>query len=810
MTIKTKLSLNILIVLSIIAAVAITSIVAMTFVKGNLLKLTEKSTPFQTRTLEFQRALQFAVSELIKTASSNTEKEYNSNKVEAEKALQEVKKSQSAIESLAATKMQTYEDVNKAAQEIFSATNDRLKAEEASTKARSLIAERMKETNARLKELDSKIRGLQTITSVYFSTASDNVKEITSKMRSVEMLRNYLKDTQLFLSELYAANDKKAMIIARGKLNSNINRIQENSYVKENKNIQPDIKFLIDKIQELLKLMIAGNEKNKVDALSKEISEKLHVITLNIEQEIAHSSEKYSSESKKQSDVFSESTVATSVLTISSEISTLGANIEALTNRLFIVSNTEDVNNIQSQLTKNFSEIDLLFKKLDTSLTRLNAKGEKKIASTALSSLTSIKTLLLAQDGIVSKVKNQLEMIKKSSVATENLKQIVAKENEAGKKTLSIAQTDQEKSIRDVNRIVTFSTTLIIAISSVAIALGILFGIWVYRSISKPLADLTSISEHVSTGNLNVPLCHRPHDEIGHVQSSMCKMVANLTDIVNQLLSTTNVLTNNSDKLRSTAVSLEAETQNQTLQIEQSATAMTEMAQTTMDVAKNATNTSEAAQNMKKISLDSKYIVTSSHKEIEKFTEMVKSSAQKIESLGNKSKEINSIITLIKEIADQTNLLALNAAIEAARAGEQGRGFAVVADSVRQLAERTTSAADDISKTVNAMQIEVQEAVKFMNSEKESIDLVTQSIDKTINSIEQTVNYVEQVTDMVQQIAAATEEQSAAYEDVSKNMEKIAIIARHMQTGFTEVKNSAVELEQIASELKTTAGWFKV
>ncbi|MCL4492362.1 MAG: methyl-accepting chemotaxis protein, partial [Nitrospirae bacterium] len=100
--------------------------------------------------------------------------------------------------------------------------------------------------------------------------------------------------------------------------------------------------------------------------------------------------------------------------------------------------------------------------------------------------------------------------------------------------------------------------------------------------------------------------------------------------------------------------------------------------------------------------------------ELVKFADTVKESAVKVESLGHKSEEINDIIILIKDIADQTNLLALNAAIEAARAGEQGRGFAVVADSVRQLAERTANATDDIAKTVRTMQTEVGESVEFM------------------------------------------------------------------------------------------------
>ena len=78
-------------------------------------------------------------------------------------------------------------------------------------------------------------------------------------------------------------------------------------------------------------------------------------------------------------------------------------------------------------------------------------------------------------------------------------------------------------------------------------------------------------------------------------------------------------------------------------------------------------------------------------------------SSLQVESLGQSSEEVHNIVDLIKEIADQTNLLALNAAIEAARAGEQGRGFAVVADNVRELAEKTVVAADDIATMIDKM-----------------------------------------------------------------------------------------------------------
>lgn len=813
MTIKSKLTLNIFLVLVIIVLVAVTSIIAMGFVRGNLINLTQKSTPFQTKTLEFQKTLNACVTELVNTVSSTNKGEFTRQKEVAEKALAEVKRAQTALEDLASTKFSTYEEFQKGAFEIFSVTEKRLTAEIDARQSHKVVSERLADATKRVKELDSKIRGLQTVANEVFNSAVESVKQVATGLRRIEIFRNYLKDLQLAVNEFNSATDRRTQIIVRGKINSSLNRFTGSDYVKASKAIQADVQWLNDKIQELVKLAMSGTQadsKAKIDELNKQIAEKMSVMTLNIENDIAQNADKYSVETQKQTESFAKANVATNILTLSSEITAQNSSIEAYTNRMFTVHNIQEIGQIEASLRKIFTDIENSLKRLESALMRINAKSERQIAQATATSIGSVKNMLFAQDGIITKIRHKLEMEQQANAATERLRQIVAKEMEEGKKTLSSAQIDQEKAISTVNRVVTLSTVAIVVIGAVAIVLGIAFGLWVYRSIARPLVDLTSISERVASGDLKIDVCHRPADELGVVLSSMCKMVSNLTDIVSQLVNTTSILAKQSDLLRSTAVSLEEETHNQTLQIEQSATAMTEMAQTTQDVAKNATNTAEAAMNMKRISSESRALVTSSHVEIEKFTEMVRLSAQKVESLGAKSKEINSIITLIKEIADQTNLLALNAAIEAARAGEQGRGFAVVADSVRQLAERTTAAADDIARTVNSMQIEVNESVKFMQSEKESVDKVIESINKTIKSIDDTVGYVEQVADMVQQIAAATEEQSIAYEDVSKNMEKIAIIARHMQTGFMEVKNAAVELENISKELNQTASWFKV
>nr|WP_324254993.1 methyl-accepting chemotaxis protein [Bacillus sp. REN16] len=120
--------------------------------------------------------------------------------------------------------------------------------------------------------------------------------------------------------------------------------------------------------------------------------------------------------------------------------------------------------------------------------------------------------------------------------------------------------------------------------------------------------------------------------------------------------------------------------------------------------------------------------------------------SEKMDHLNNRSKEIENIVQVIKEIADQTNLLALNASIEAARAGEQGKGFSVVAAEVRKLAESTASSTEHISALTKAIQKEIDESLQ---STTNSTNLVHSGVEASINTTEK-INYILAVIESVQ------------------------------------------------------------
>jgi len=625
-----------------------------------------------------------------------------------------------------------------------------------------------------------------------------------------------LKDLQLAIFEIQKAQDKKTLIIARGKVKSSISKAVQNKYLKESKNLLADVKTIGDKAEELVKIQTALLEKEnsdlrkRLEVINKDISEKLPSVILTIEQDAVSASEKYRSETEKQGTVFNQASIANNVLIANSELVSLGLSIEGLSTRLFTLMTTKDVDIVEAEIRKIYEKIESVQKSLENALTKLEAKEELSMLKNVEIALASIKGALLAKDGIISKIRHQISMQEKAKQASERLREIVINQAQKSKQTVTTAQGEQEKAIGAVNKMVKFSTILITAIGIGAIILGIAFGSWIYRSVSKPLSELIWGADQIAQGDLTCAKTEYTKDEIGLVHKSMCKMIENLREIVGKMKTFTGTLASSSEELSATATSLEKSSNDQDAQIEQSATAMTEMAQTTLDVAKNASHTAEAAQKMKQIALQGKNAMHITMEELQKFADQVKESAAKIESLGHKSEEINEIITLIKEIADQTNLLALNAAIEAARAGEQGKGFAVVADNVRQLAERTTVATENIANTVKTMQSEISDSVGFMKEERESVGKVLAHVENTLKAIDEIVSYVEGVADMVQRIAVATEEQSSASEEVSHNMENISIITKELSNSIGEIKRAAENLSKLATELHSMSEWFKV
>ncbi|WP_430962145.1 methyl-accepting chemotaxis protein [Pseudomonas syringae] len=272
-----------------------------------------------------------------------------------------------------------------------------------------------------------------------------------------------------------------------------------------------------------------------------------------------------------------------------------------------------------------------------------------------------------------------------------------------------------------------------------------------------------------------------------------------------------------SDQLASAAEELTAVTDNgsrglvrQNDEIQQAATAVTEMTSAVEEVARNAVSTSEASRTTSEQASNGRDQARSAVAAINSATTEIAASTDMVKDLAVQVRDIGKVLDVIRGIAEQTNLLALNAAIEAARAGEQGRGFAVVADEVRALAARTQASTGEIEGMINSVQASADQAVSAMGK-SQSLVTDTQSLAlATGEALELIAEGISQINDRNLVIATASEEQANVAREVDRNLVNIQDLSTQTAAGAHQTNASTQELSNLAISFNTLVGRFRL
>jgi methyl-accepting chemotaxis protein len=240
------------------------------------------------------------------------------------------------------------------------------------------------------------------------------------------------------------------------------------------------------------------------------------------------------------------------------------------------------------------------------------------------------------------------------------------------------------------------------------------------------------------------------------------------------------------------------------------AASIEQMSASTSVIATHAEHVQRSAEDAQKLSVAGSTAVAGAVSEMDRIANQILGTARTVTALGEQSGQITRIVGVIREIAEQTNLLALNAAIEAARAGEQGRGFAVVADEVRKLAERTSSATNEIRATVDSVREGTLAAVSEISAGSDALLAGVGLIRRAGESMDQIQRGVDRVLGAANEISLSLKEQDLANQHISQNVEGVAQMTEQTSLVVQNVSVSAAQLEDLARSMSESVHRFRI
>jgi methyl-accepting chemotaxis protein len=330
----------------------------------------------------------------------------------------------------------------------------------------------------------------------------------------------------------------------------------------------------------------------------------------------------------------------------------------------------------------------------------------------------------------------------------------------------------------------------------VGIALAMLMGVLISRSIVGPLRGSVEMLERVAEGDLTATVEIMGNDEMAQLGTALNATVARTADAIGSIAAGATTLASSSETLAMASTSIGAAAEQTSDVAGNVSAAASQVSANVGSAVVGAQGLGSSIQEIARSAADAAQVAGSAVSDAEDVNHTV-------DRLQDASEQVGDVVQLITKIARQTHLLALNATIEAQRAGEAGLGFAVVADEVKDLAKQTAEATDEIDRTIAGIRDEIGAATR-------ALDRITQVIGH-INDTQTTIAAaVEEQSLTTGEIIESMSQAAAGAEEIAVTIRGVATAATETSHGVDEARTAATELATLADQLARTVSRFRI
>nr|WP_144927477.1 HAMP domain-containing methyl-accepting chemotaxis protein [Paenibacillus bovis] len=457
----------------------------------------------------------------------------------------------------------------------------------------------------------------------------------------------------------------------------------------------------------------------------------------------------------------------------------------------------DEFNTIEGQLKTNMDtkEKEDLFREISLNDKRIN-------------NIFSLNVIPALKNGDVDYASEFIEDVDEELTKTlellDSLRGIINEE-----RTLAVTEADQSQA--------TAFTTLLISVI-VSILVGGITTYFISRAITRNLNKVVVMSNRIADGDLAAQqIDYNGQDEIGVLAAAMNRMNENLKNVIQQVSNAAAIVNSNSEELMqstneineggvqmaSTMQELSSGAESQA----NNATVLNEMMEEFNEKVTTVNNAGievgKTSNHVLKMSEEGRTLMDQSVQQMGNIHQKVTIAVDNVKSLNEESQRISKLSQMIQEIAQQTNLLSLNASIEAARAGEHGKGFAVVASEVRKLSDQVAESGVEITKTIQRILKNSDEAVISLESSYHEVENGTNQIEVTGRTFETINNSVSEMNGKIQNISSSLGNLLDNSKKMSESIEEVAAVAEESAAG---IEQAAAATEQTSSSMHEISG----